>query len=547
MKKSNNNLGVDNQVKKFQLNITISYIVLIVLVVSFLSFFIMKKSRDTVSSEISGLISANSRQIELNISSYLKDVESTVALLFSDEAYYLYDATNSKYDDYDKIQYENGISNRIVDLGLMQNYADFYIVYPDDHTVGWLSKTTQNLYSKGGMYDSFASLITNDKTNDAWYFGLEDNYDRMYYAKRLNPNAILVCSFYGTELNTAFQYPDELEGMTIHLVDDKKQIVFSSDKEQIGTLLSEDISDIIYTNSKDASSSNSDASLDNNNQFTNTTVSATTKHMVVNTNVCANGWLVVCTVSTDIILEDIETLQIFTIIFSSVLLVLAVIIGLIILKRLAKPMDEIVSDLKDKAHFDALSGVLNKASFTSIVNERIGKKKEDDICIFGMLDVDNFKTINDSLGHAHGDNVIKRMGNLLTKTFSDNVTIGRLGGDEFAIFAVFQDKSAKYVHNHTSVRMGLLVDSFALEFFEEHEQCNVSLSAGVSISTDVKAEFSTMYEAADMALYVSKKNGKNQFTVYNKSDFSNNTSLNESSSDSNGNPNGNSNGGDINA
>ena len=108
-----------------------------------ISVLVITKTNQSMKTQVSSLITADARQLELNIESYLSEVEKITTLLFSDEAYYGYDATDPSLDEYDRIQAADIIREKIVDLGLMQNFSDFGIVYADDQTVGWISQVTK--------------------------------------------------------------------------------------------------------------------------------------------------------------------------------------------------------------------------------------------------------------------------------------------------------------------------------------------------------------------------------------------------------------------
>lgn len=156
----------------------------------------------------------NNRQQALNINSYIDKVEETAALFFSEDSYCEYDATDGSMEEFDKIKQEAAITGRIEDLGVMDNFSDFGIVYADDHGLGWISNTTYAMFPEGNMYNAFAAEIGKEQASSAWVFGFQGNYDRMYYIKRLNENAVLIAAIYNRELAGVFEYPDELKDMT---------------------------------------------------------------------------------------------------------------------------------------------------------------------------------------------------------------------------------------------------------------------------------------------------------------------------------------------
>ena len=519
--------GSGRQFKRFQIELLVVFSALILIVTIFLDYLILERSGRTMQRNASNLISANSRQIELNINSYLERMETVPTLLFSDEVYYLYDATDETIEEYDKVKNEESIQNRIVDIGLMENYSDFGIFYSNDHSVGWISHGTMDLFPEGGAYKAFSVYAKDPKTNDGWCFGIGGSVDRLYYIKRLNPNAILVSATYTRELASVFIHPEQLEEMTIRLVNPEDTIIYSSDTAEIGQVLPDDIRSVFQEKgvsgiAGDPSSRRSDSVIISDD-------------FIINTNECENGWRVICTVPQESILRENTELRRFVFGVSFAMALLFVMIGILLIRNLARPMDTMVSSLNEKAEMDRLSGVLNKTAFEEAVKDHLKEKPGNDISVMTIVDMDNFKAVNDRLGHAHGDRVIIRVAEFLRKNYDQSTLIGRIGGDEFALYTECTVAGDGHTETMTSVsiedlrkqareivlgtvkeQMDVVMKEFREEFRTEREQCEVSISAGIYI-TPVKTvveDFESIYKKADYALYTSKRAGKARYTIY---------------------------------
>jgi diguanylate cyclase (GGDEF)-like protein len=488
-----NNKTISSNIKKLQLQILVIFITIVFIMTTAVVVVILGKSSSSTKKTVSGLVAANSSQLEMNINSYLSKVETTAALLFSDDDYYQYDATDESLDEYTKVKSEEKIQARIVDLGLMENYADFGIVYANDYTVGWISLTTSGMFPSGGMYEQMSGYITDDNKESGWVFGLCDNFERMYYVKRINPNAILLVSFYTRELTSVFEYPEELKGMTIRLINDDNTILYSSEKDEIGSTVPEAEVGLIGTDQE---------------------LSVTTNKYFVNTNICENGWRVVCFVPMDIVIEQNRSLQRFALVFSIVIGIIFAVVGFYLIHKISKPVDGILSNLQNKAERDQLSGLLNKISYQDMVAGRLPKLNSATTIVLIIFDVDNFKKINDNLGHAYGDQVITRIGRLARDLFGGFALVGRIGGDEFSVYIEYAEGSQMNVPYMTEAHVRSLQNEFDIEFKEEHEKCNVSLSVGAFIGKAANSSFDEIYKKADSALYYSKRNGKHRYTQY---------------------------------
>lgn len=480
--------------RKLQMKLFLAFIGIIIGTNLLLSMVILQRSSNVVQDKISTWIGVDNRQQLLNINSYIDEVEETTALFFSEDSYCEYDATDEGIEEFDKIQQEAAITNRIQDLGVLNNFCDFGIVYANDHGLGWISNTTYAMFPDGGMYDAFAAEIGQVQASSAWVFGFQDNYDRVYYIKRLNDNAVLIAAIYNREFATVFEYPDELKDMTIRLVDEEQKVIYSTNADEIGENLESSLQKLIV---EDGS------------------FSVTMDERLVTANICDNHqWCVIASVPLDVILKEIQQQRIYILLFTFGVIILVMVIGVWLMRRITNPMDTAFSNLKKRAEYDNLSGMLNKSSFQEMADTALSDGKQAGSSVMVIVDMDNFKQVNDKLGHAYGDKVIARLGSLLNQMYGDEVIKGRIGGDEFALFMQYSINDRDIVENRVGSDLKLLLELFSKEFEEERETCRVSLSAGVYIVTEEQEGFEQMYKRADKALYVSKRNGKNQYTLY---------------------------------
>ncbi len=127
---------------------------------------------------------------------------------------------------------------------------------------------------------------------------------------------------------------------------------------------------------------------------------------------------------------------------------------------------------------------------------------------FVMMDLDNFKSINDILGHQTGDEVLVTTAAILKSSLRDTDIVARLGGDEFMMYIPFERGSDFLEQKLEDIRIKMHRDVKSAS-----GTVTVSSSIGVSIYNRDK-DFDTLYKEADEALYKSKEKGKNRITVY---------------------------------
>ena len=168
--------------------------------------------------------------------------------------------------------------------------------------------------------------------------------------------------------------------------------------------------------------------------------------------------------------------------------------------------------LKEKADSDLLTGLGNKLATERRIKEYM-EQYPNSLAVMFVLNIDNFKKINDTMGHAFGDEVLRELGKQIGVNFRVTDIIGRTGGDEFTIFL----KNLKDDSN--TIR-----EAQKLEYFFKHFQVGdyVKYAATASIGAAVfpadGADFETLYKAADAALYKAKKRGKNQLAFFDDRD-----------------------------
>lgn len=173
--------------------------------------------------------------------------------------------------------------------------------------------------------------------------------------------------------------------------------------------------------------------------------------------------------------------------------------------------------LQEQAKRDLLTGFYNKIYTEVEVNELItmGDMKEH---VLFIIDIDNFKAINDNLGHHFGDFVLKEVASDIKNCFRKNDILGRIGGDEF-IVAMKDCNDIDIAIEKASQ----ICNSLQKVYYSNDTSYSISSSIGIVLCPEDGATFEELYQRADKALYKSKEGGKNRFTIYNK-DFMKNTS-----------------------
>lgn len=182
-------------------------------------------------------------------------------------------------------------------------------------------------------------------------------------------------------------------------------------------------------------------------------------------------------------------------------------------------------DKNKKYIFDELTDTLNKSTILGYIGSLV--KSTEPFTIF-FMDLDYFKTINDTYGHNIGDLVLKQSAYAISLCLNDKQVVGRFGGDEFIVVArgmtEYQDKW------DLGRKICLAVSGLKIDFGPTHIGQTLTVSIGISTFPNDANTFNNLIERADKALYRGKQKGRNCFVIFNKEAHENIMVNNEASS-----------------
>lgn len=488
-KKEENN----GNIRRFKFAMIIYYAFIIIGIILFVSVSTIQKTDEVLKTKVSDLTSDLNVQMKMNIDSYLSRVETMATLIFAEKETYIYDATDKSNDEYEALNTENAISEQLYNLCLMENFVDFGIVYSNNHIVGKLSNNTKELFGDR-LYNDLAAIINRERTHDGWLAGYHGNYNRIYYVKRVNENAVLVTSFYATELASVFEHPGGIEDITIRLIEENNVMLYSSADGETGTVLENEIASRIREHES---------------------VTLMDNDYLITVNPCGDNWRVICSVPTQIILKEKNYVQIYILSIGLIAAIVAIGLSVVLSFGVSSSVDKTVTSLDRKAKTDQLTGVLNKRSFEIRVDTVLKSAVDSMHYALIIIDIDNFKSVNDTFGHAYGDKVLVGLGEVMRKIFTAQDSLGRLGGDEFCVLFHLTDIADEEERlNLIHQKCDALGKAFRQNIPDDNEVYAGSISMGAAVYPLNGTSFNELYKKADSALYQSKEKGKNTFTIY---------------------------------
>ncbi|MFP3978978.1 GGDEF domain-containing protein [Marinobacter sp. KMM 10035] len=169
---------------------------------------------------------------------------------------------------------------------------------------------------------------------------------------------------------------------------------------------------------------------------------------------------------------------------------------------LAAAITDVIEELQEERDLDRLTGILNRRGFEERADRYIAKTHGPMAMI--LCDLDHFKRINDSFGHAAGDDVLCTFGSLMRRTVRGGDIMGRIGGEEFAI--LLRDSDSLAAHEFV-LRLQVAIAKATFPLPEGTGRVTASMGVAVSIGGEARAH---LLERADIALYKAKNAGRNR-------------------------------------
>lgn len=163
-------------------------------------------------------------------------------------------------------------------------------------------------------------------------------------------------------------------------------------------------------------------------------------------------------------------------------------------------------DYVEGSHLDSMTKLLNRKGIMEYAEAKVAKGASVAVV---MMDIDNFKNVNDTYGHPFGDAVITAVADVIKKVIGGSGVAGRVGGDEFMVIL---DNSGDELMLRNYLR-GIKMNVGAL-FLEKVGNNKITCSIGVSRNKVDSSEFKELYRIADRALYLAKEKGKNRYIIY---------------------------------
>lgn len=170
---------------------------------------------------------------------------------------------------------------------------------------------------------------------------------------------------------------------------------------------------------------------------------------------------------------------------------------------------EAENKIRHMARFDSLTGLPNRAYFQEVVRDYLGTSDMSRLCGLAIIDLDDFKTINDTLGHPIGDSLIYAVAGRLASHVGDHVRVGRFGGDEFMVFIDNVRDADDFAQQFNTI-----FHSMQGKVEIAGNLISIEASAGAVVFPAADGDLDGIIVRADLALYAAKEAGKTRWRLF---------------------------------
>lgn len=388
-------------------------------------------------------------------------------------------------------EYLDDLKDYLVGIEVKYDYSSVFLV----------SEKTKNYYH----YTGIQKVISEEDPHDQWYTKFKENgksYELDVDTDEADNNVLTV--FVNCRIENSKGELMVVAGVGLQM--DQVQTIFSEfeDNYELETMLinreglvqvhtDQQLIESFNVAEDDAIKSNLDEIIDNTTSFgTYRYINDGLDGYLITTYIDELDWYLVVKKDTSVLRQS------FTIQLVEDLLFVMILVGavLFLVNKLVQRYREQLTII---AKTDQLTGLLNRRGFDMLFNRELNKTSHDRTCVF-ILDIDNFKTVNDSRGHVFGDQVIKLIADIVKKSLGENAELARWGGDEF-VGVIYSDLSGA-----NKVLDQLIKD---IRIDKNLKENDITVSIGAAMKEDLDTS-ETIISKADNSLYFCKENGKNQ-------------------------------------
>ena len=413
-------------------------------------------------------------QLSRSVASKLEKLESVSSRIFQRKRFVEYDASvYSKAESFEALQIEKDIETFFNSLSTVDNYNDFFFLYANNHTVGRVSKVSNEAFGKD-TYEKVSGLLKNKKT--AWVTGLNGDFDRLYYLRFINSGTVFVGSMFTSEMKNIFPEASA-EHLSFLLADDNGSVIFSVNRSSI--------SDEALRKLKPEWDDGEPVTVDS-------------LRFAASSDKCGDSWHIISV--TDFSSRNARYLRIF--LYCAAILAGAVIVVFFVgylFSSWRMPGNIIYRGDYSADTIDRLTGLIMNEALENVIIGKLDRCINGSTMVLMLIKVKNYELISENYGESTVDEAMVKVSGVLREFYGKSNTIGKTGENEFAVLADFTDFNLFKAHERMRSNIRQLEEELdKLEL--ENERGMIRCAVGAAIYPDDSDDYDTLYDNAKEAL-----------------------------------------------
>lgn len=435
------------------------------------------------------LCTAINAQAKQNISAFMRRMEDTAKLVMGNEDYVKYNAAKTGRDEYLSIGTENKMNDYLVNLSTLGNYTDFGMVYSNNHTVGKITDGTKDLYDDK-IYDCVVEIMDGERTK--WFTGSDNDYTRVYFAGRVNDNAIFLSSFFSTEFDSIFLNSSDFSDINSMLCDKDGRVIYADGGEnKKGERINDEAAKLLGGDEN---------------------ITVKNMDMICSADGCADDWTVVTTVDMN------KTMKYY---MRTGLQCLGIFVGgalLLICLSGAATVKENPEKIAASGRFTKLDSVTGLYTAEHTENSIMDKIET---CISGstialiIVKITNLDLIKLNYGEEVTEQAQQKIAKTLESLYGENDICGVLEEGKFVVFADFTDFDLVKAYNSVKSNLKKLNDTLK-ECCLDGDRGYIKCAVGAAVYPEYSDDYDELLSTAEKACEEAADASDGRFIVYGK-------------------------------
>ena len=417
---------------------------------------------------------AMNNQLARGAASKLHKLEDISSRVFLRKSIVGYDASVYNHgDQYETLQKEKDIADFLESLSSADNYNDFFFLYANNHTVGRVSKSTNEFFG-GNMYETVRGYLKNKQS--AWITGIDGDYERLYLVRTINAGTVSVSSMFTSEMKTIFPEPSA-DNLSFLMTDDSGNVIFSVNRT--------DVSDEALRKLKNEWQDGEPVVIDTLKYTAGSAQCGDSWHVITVSNFSARNsrYLRIMMYCSLILLAGVVIVVFIGVLFSS-----------------ARMPDNIIyRGGYSTNNIDRLTGLIMNEALENVIVGKIDSCINGTTMVLMLVRIKNYELISENYGENAVDEAMVKVTGVLREMYGKNNTVGKTGENEFAVLADFTDFNLFKAHDRMKANIRQLEEELdKLEL--ENERGMIRCAIGAAIYPDDSDDYDTLYENAKAAL-----------------------------------------------